>query len=279
MYAQSLLTAFRESSQPGAACPESRAAPRAAPGNPKSAHGNPWMQARGCGGTLSSMSRTLWLWLTIALALVALVLATYTAAAQTERASALIEQTLALRGDASGGKSLYKELCASCHGPQAYGNPATVTPALAQQLPAYLIKQLVDFAEDDRSSPEMHRVVALKRLTSPQAMSDLATYLRGLPPNPQPELGDGKHLAAGKRYYEGLCAFCHGANAEGSEQHATPSLQHQHYSYLLMQARGLAVGHRYSVPVEVIQVLEQLPFEQMTAIADYASRLPAQAPL
>ena len=46
-----------------------------------------------------------------------------------------------------------------------------------------------------------------------------------------------------------------------------------------MQTRGLAVGHRYSVPVEVIQVLEELPYEQMTAIADYVSRLPAKDPL
>jgi cytochrome c553 len=105
-------------------------------------------------------------------------------------------------------------------------------------------------------------------------MRDLATYLQGLPPNPRPEVGNGKDLAAGKRYYDGLCAYCHGASAEGNEKHATPALQRQHYSYLLMQSRRLAVGHRYSVPVEVIQVLEKLPFDQLTAIADYISRLP-----
>lgn len=88
--------------------------------------------------------------------------------------------------------------------------------------------------------------------------------------------GDGKNLADGKRYYEGLCAFCHGKDGEGNEQHATPSLQRQHYSYLLMQSRRLAVGHRYSVPIEVIEVLEKVPFDQLMAIADYASRLPAQ---
>ena len=106
-----------------------------------------------------------------------LALATHTAAAQTERATALIERALALRGDVTNGKSLYKNFCASCHGEQAYGNPATVTPSLAGQLPLYLIKQLVDFAEDDRTAPEMHRVVALKQLVSPQAIRDLATYL------------------------------------------------------------------------------------------------------
>ena len=220
------------------------------------------------------MSRRSLVWLAVAVGAAALALAAYTAAAQTKRATALIESALALRGDVNNGKSLYESVCASCHGAQAYGGGATVTPSLAGQLPVYLIKQFVDFAEGDRQAPEMHRVVALKRLTSAQALSDLATYLHGLPPNPQAEVGDGKDLAAGKRYYDGLCAYCHGANGEGNEKHATPSLQRQHYSYLLMQSRRLAVGHRYSVPVEVISVLEALPFEQMTAIADYASRLP-----
>lgn len=245
-------------------------------GNPKSSHGNPCIRATGSAGTLSRMIRTGWLCMAV---VAVLALATHTAAAQTERATALIERALALRGDVTNGKSLYKNSCESCHGQQAYGNPATITPSLAGQLPLYLIKQFVDFAEDDRTAPEMHRVVALKQLVGPQAIRDLATYLANLPPNPQPEVGDGKDLAAGKRYYQGLCAFCHGASAEGNEQHATPSLRHQHYSYLLMQTRGLAVGHRYSVPIEVIEVLEKLPYEQMTQIADYVSRLPAKDPL
>jgi cytochrome c553 len=223
---------------------------------------------------LLRMRRKGFIWVAVAIGVVALALTAYTAAAQTERATALIDSALALRGDVANGKSLYEGLCASCHGAQAYGGGEPVTPALAGQLPVYLIKQLVDFAEGDRSAPEMHRIVALKRVTSPQAMRDLATYLQRLPPNPHPEVGDGKDLAAGKRYYDGLCAYCHGASAEGNDKHATPSLQHQHYSYLLMQSRRLAVGHRYSVPVEVIEVLEKLSFEQMTAIADYASRLP-----
>lgn len=218
-----------------------------------------------------------WLWATVLAAVLVLALMTRSAAAQTQRATELIERTLALRGDVSTGAVLYKNLCAGCHGAEAYGSAAPVTPALAGQLPVYLIKQLVDFAEGDRTAPQMHRIVALKQLASPQAISDLTAYLHGLRPDPRPEFGEGKDLVAGKRYYDGLCAFCHGASGEGNEQHATPSLQHQHYSYLLMQSRRLAVGHRYSVPVEVIEVLEDLPFDRMTAIADYASRLPGSA--
>lgn len=237
------------------------------------------MRAVGTAGTLASMSRTSWFWLATAVVAVILAFATYTAAGQTERASALIQRAFALPGDVAKGKSIYGDLCASCHGRKAYGNPATVTPSLAGQLRLYLIKQLVDFAESDRTAPEMHRVVALKQLASAQAISNVTTYLAQLPPNPEPEVGDGDQLAVGKRYYDGLCAFCHGSSAQGNAQHATPSLQHQHYSYLLMQTRGLAVGHRYSVPIEVIETLEELPFERMTAIADYVSRLPARDPI
>lgn len=225
------------------------------------------------------MNRTSWLWLTAAAALLVLVLASRTAAAQAERSNELIEQSLALRGDVANGKSLYESLCASCHGPKGFGNPATVTPSVAGQLPLYLIKQIVDFAEADRTAPEMHRVVSLQQLASAQAIRDVATYLTGLPADPHPQVGEGSNLAEGKRYYDGLCAFCHGPSAQGNEERATPSLQGQHYSYLLMQSRQLARGHRYSVPFEVVQVLEKLPFDQMTAIADYLSRMPAKDPL
>lgn len=225
------------------------------------------------------MSKTRWPWLAAAAAAVlTLTLASRTAAAQAERSTELIEQALALPGHAANGASLYKSLCTSCHGPKAFGNPATVTPALAGQLPLYLIKQIVDFAEADRTAPEMHRVVSLKQLVGAQSIRDVATYLASLPPNPEPEVGEGKNLADGKRYYDGLCAFCHGSSAQGNEEHATPSLRHQHYSYLIMQSRRLAVGHRYSVPVEVMEVLEKLPFDQMSAIADYVSRMPAKGP-
>jgi len=222
-----------------------------------------------------------WLWLGMAIAVVAVILAlfTRTAAAQTERGIALIEQTLAARPDKGHGARLYRELCSSCHGKKAHGSASSVTPSLAGQVRLYLIKQLVDFAEGDRTEPEMHRVVALQQLSTPQALSDVATFLADLPANPRPELGDGTALVAGKRYYDGLCAFCHGPQAQGNAGRATPALSRQHYSYLLMQSRRLAVGHRYSVPIEVIEVLEKVSFDELRAIADYASRLPAAPPI
>jgi cytochrome c553 len=218
-----------------------------------------------------------WLWMSVAIMVLALALVTRSAAAQSERGTEIIERALAAKADQRAGARIFRERCASCHGTNAHGSADPVTPSLAGQQALYLIKQMADFGEGNRTAPEMHRIIALKDLSTPQAIRDVSSYVNGLPGNMQPETGDGKDLAAGRRYYDGLCAFCHGKRGEGNERHATPALQRQHYSYLLMQSRRLAAGHRYSVPSEVMDVLQSVPFDTLMAIADYASRLPAQA--
>jgi len=196
------------------------------------------------------------------------------AAAQALRSEELIDQALHTQPDIGAGRKLYREQCASCHGKTAYGNAKDVIPSLASQLPIYLIKQLVDMAEGERVATDMHRITARKSVSTPQAIANLARYLGTLDPNPKPETGDGSQLAMGKRYYQGLCAFCHGAQGGGNEAHATPALRRQNYSYLVMQMRDLSAYHRYSVNPEIVDMLQQLPYEQLAAIADYASRLP-----
>lgn len=213
-------------------------------------------------------------WLLIALLIGFMVLLSRSAAAQTERGIDLIERALDLKADTKNGRALYRQHCEACHGADAYGDAVAVIPALAGQLPVYLIKQLADTAEGQRTAPAMHRVVAMKPMSTPQGLRDVATYLGDLPPNPRPEVGDGTQLASGKRYYQGMCAYCHGAQGGGNEAHATPALRRQNYAYLLMQMRQLAVGHRYSVDLEIAESLADLSLDQLTAIADYASRLP-----
>jgi cytochrome c553 len=196
------------------------------------------------------------------------------AVGQAGRTEELVERALALPPNEQSGKNLFDEHCASCHGPRAHGDAGNVTPALAAQLPIYLIKQLVDMTEGGRDVPEMHRVASRKALTAPQAVRDVATYVSGLPRNTAPEHGDGSDIPTGRRYYQGLCAFCHGEQGEGNEAHATPAVRGQHYSYLLAQMRKLSAMHRYSVNVEIVEALEALPFDRATAVADYMSRLP-----
>lgn len=222
----------------------------------------------------SSRRQLTWTILSITVAALVLLSLSRSAVGQTQRSVELTERALALTPDVAAGRALFSEHCASCHGDRANGDPRTVIPALAGQVTLYLIKQLVDMAEHGREVPEMHRVVSRKALTSPQAIRDVATYLSRLPPNRSAERGEGNDLAAGKRYYQGLCAFCHGEQGEGNESHATPALRGQHYSYLITQMRGLNAMHRYSVDLEIVAALEGLPFDRVTAIADYMSRLP-----
>jgi cytochrome c553 len=196
------------------------------------------------------------------------------AVGQEFRSTEIIERALKAKPDTVAGKRVYDEHCIACHGAQAYGNAGEVVPALAGQIPIYVIKQLVDLAEGGRTSADMHRIAAKKPLSTPQGLSDIAGYLSSLDPNPQPETGDGKQLAMGKRYYQGLCAYCHGAQGGGDEAHATPALRRQHYSYLLMQMRDLSSDHRYSVDVAIVDTLQRLSYDQLRAISDYTSRLP-----
>jgi len=207
-------------------------------------------------------------------AAILLCLFSLSAAAQAGRTEELIERALALEPNVEAGKNLFDENCVSCHGAQAQGDERNVMPALASQLSIYLIKQLVDMSEGGRDIPEMHRVTSRKALTAPQAIRDVATYLSRLPVNSANEKGAGDDIPTGRRYYQGLCAFCHGEQGEGNAAHATPSVRGQHYSYLLAQIRKLSAMHRYSVDMEIVEALAGLPFDRAAAVADYMSRLP-----
>jgi cytochrome c553 len=191
-----------------------------------------------------------------------------------DRVDEIIDKALALKADPVAGGRLYRKHCSGCHGRYAAGNPQTVAPALAGQVAPYLIKQLADLVEGYRDLPEMHRQVARAELVTPQAMQNVATFLSALPPLTDPQLGDGRQLVLGGRIYKSVCADCHGAGGEGDARSRTPALRGQHYSYLLRQARQLAAGHRYSVDISVIALLDAVTLDQLTAVADFISRLP-----
>jgi cytochrome c553 len=216
-------------------------------------------------------------WIVILLIVIAAVLALCgrSASAQVSRGEEIIERALAVKPDSVEGGRLYRKHCLGCHGRNAYGDSSTVTPALAGQVTSYLIKQLADLVEGYRELPEMHRQIARTELATPQAMHHLAAFLSTLPPLTEPQLGDGKQLVLGGRIYKSVCADCHGARGDGDDRNRTPALRGQHYSYLLRQARQLATGHRYSVDLPVLALLEALSLDQLTAVVDFISRLPA----
>jgi cytochrome c553 len=221
-----------------------------------------------CDGSLLA-----WLLLALTVLVVLVMFAAEPAIAQTRRSVEVLDRALELEPDTIRGRASYQEHCAGCHGVTAHGDAAAVVPALAGQLPIYIIEQLANIAEGQRTAPEMHRVVATKAMSTPQALSDVAGYLGSLDRNEEPEHGEGTKLAIGKRKYQALCSSCHGRRGAGHPINGTPALRGQNYAYLLMRMRDIATGHGATVDVTVAESLEQLTYDELTALADYTSRL------
>lgn len=214
-------------------------------------------------------------WLRVSTAIAILVWCGHSASAQSERVQELVMRALALQPDERQGRALYVKHCSACHGNNAEGDANTATPVLAGQIGSYVIKQLADLAEGQRDVPEMHTRMARIELGQPQAMRDLSSFLGALPADEEVQHGDGMRLALGADIYKSACAQCHGARGEGDEERAIPAVRGQHYSYLLRQARQLASAHRYAVDIPVIVLLDGLSLDQLTAVSDFMSRLPA----
>lgn len=189
------------------------------------------------------------------------------------RVDELVRTALQLDQNTKRGAEVYSQRCAQCHGPKALGSAAKVIPSLAGQRRAYLIKQLADFAELERDSPDMHKVVADPALKEPQAWADIAGYLNGLRPARFPATGDGKGLELGEAIFQEQCASCHEQDARGDDDGFVPSLRDQHYSYLVRQTRSIASWHRLNVDEDLVRFLDSLDTEELTAVADYLSRL------
>lgn len=206
-------------------------------------------------------------------ALLVYVLATGIAGASPLSVDEKVRNALQLDQNREKGQRLYATHCAQCHGEQALGSAAKVIPSLAGQRRAYLVKQLADFSELERDSPEMHTVVSRPDLSNEQAWADLSGYLNSLPRTSFPQTGDGRGLELGESIFQDHCASCHEEDARGDDDGFIPSLRDQHYSYLVRQMRSIASWHRLNVDDELVRYLDGLDTEEATAVADYLARM------
>jgi cytochrome c553 len=190
-----------------------------------------------------------------------------------ERVDELIVTTLELEPHLERGAAIYQRNCESCHEADAGGSASKLIPSLAGQRRAYLIKQLADFAQAERSSTKMHAVIAQKEVREPQEWADLTAYLSGLPVNQHNEIGDAKHLSLGEAAYRQWCQSCHEEDGRGDDDGFVPSLRNQHYSYLLQQTLGLARSHRRNVDPDLVRFLGSLEAEEVVGLADYTARM------
>jgi cytochrome c553 len=171
------------------------------------------------------------------------------------------------------GKELFQDHCAACHGAGAQGNAAQGVPAIAAQRFVYLVRQLANFAGDERDSRAMHGSLADGPVRQPQAWVDLAGYLNKLPAVLAPEAGNGTDVAVGRRVFQEHCASCHYGDAHGDEDGWVPSLRHQHYGYLVDQIRKLRQSARHNVDRELVTFMGNFNDGEVCAVADYLSRL------
>ena len=189
------------------------------------------------------------------------------------RVDQLVRTALQLDPNIKRGSGLYEVHCSRCHGQGAIGDARNVIPALAGQREAYLIKQLADFAELERDGEAMHAVISKAALNEPQVWADLAGYLSQLPTVRFPETADGKGVELGEAIYQEQCSSCHEEDARGDDDGFIPSIRDQHYSYLVRQMRSLAASHRLNVDADLVRFLDSFETDEMTAVADYLSRL------
>ena len=205
--------------------------------------------------------------------LVLLLLPIGSAAASPTRVDEQVRAALQLEANIKRGAGLYSVHCVGCHRREALGDPTNVVPALAGQRQAYLIKQLADFSELERDSGDMHKTVSRNAVGDSQAWADLAGYLSALPAVRVPQTGDGGGVELGEGIFQEQCASCHEDDARGDDDGFIPSLRDQHYSYLVRAMRGIGASHRLNVDTDLARFLDSLDTDEMTAVADYLSRL------
>jgi cytochrome c553 len=200
-------------------------------------------------------------------------LACGTARASEEAVDRVTQTALSLDAHPDRGASQFGRFCARCHGRQAQGDAQRLVPALAGQRFVYIVRQLANFAGEERDSKAMHAIVSQKELQGAQSWVDIAAFLNRAPLVNRAQTGDGTRAAVGRGIFHEQCAGCHRTDAHGDGDGFVPSLRNQHYGYLVNQMHKLGEGRRHNVDEDLVRFLRGFDEQDMNATADYLSRL------
>ena len=174
--------------------------------------------------------------------------------------------------DPARGRELFPT-CAGCHGMDGAGAADGSVPAIAGQYYAVILKQLVDFRDNQRWNQRMEKVLYQRHLIDTADFADIAGYVSGLPRQASRNIGDGSALNAGTDAYFRDCAGCHGAVGQGSAEHVTPRLGGQHYAYLVRQIHLAGDFRRPNMTAVHGRTVRRLSAAEIDGMADYLSRL------
>ena len=176
--------------------------------------------------------------------------------------------------DLAKGEASYSTVCVACHA--ADGNSSIAeNPKLAQQHPAYLVKQLEEFKSGKRASAIMQGFASM---LSDEDMRNVAAWLASKPAA-ENAAKDKNLVAMGERIYRGgvadrqiaACAGCHSPNGAGIPAQY-PRLSGQHADYTVSQMNMFRDGSRAN-SVQMNQVAAKLNDKEIKAVADYIAGL------
>ncbi|WP_417660724.1 c-type cytochrome [Pseudomonas sp.] len=179
-------------------------------------------------------------------------------------------------GDATAGQSK-AAVCGACHGPDG-NSPAPNFPKLAGQGERYLLKQIHDIKNGDRTVVEMTGI--LDNL-SEQDIADIAAFYAGQKMSvgaADPELVKrGEALFRGGKLEEGMpaCIGCHSPNGAGIAAAGFPHLSGQHATYVAKQLTDFREGNRTNDGDAMIMrsIAAKLSNKDIAAISSYVQGL------
>lgn len=181
-------------------------------------------------------------------------------------------QALRAKGDALRGEIAF-EVCQGCHRNRALGREDGKYPRLAGQHASVLVKQMTDVRAGRRDNSRMYPF-ASEHVLGPQDIADIAVYLSELPVTPDNGKGPGRDLAEAEQLYRFQCVECHGERGEGDAAQFYPRVNGQHYRYLRREMIAIRDGGRGNANPKMVEIIKPLSDVQISALADYMSRIP-----
>ncbi|HRJ53487.1 MAG TPA: c-type cytochrome [Candidatus Thiothrix moscowensis] len=178
-------------------------------------------------------------------------------------------------GNAEAGKTK-SATCAACHGMD--GNSANPEwPKLAGQHPSYIVKQLMNFKNDERKNATM---APMAKPLSDQDMADLAAYYSAQPVKSGE--ADQTKVALGEQIYKGgnnatgvaACAACHGPTGTGNPTANFPALKGQQTTYVKNQLNAFRKGERANDAGKMMRnIAAGMTDAEINAVAEYIAGL------
>jgi cytochrome c553 len=177
---------------------------------------------------------------------------------------------LQLQGDAKRGEEIFG-ICAACHMPTGWGDPAGTFPQLAGQHPTVIIKQIADIRARNRKNPTM--LPFAMQIEGSQDLADLSAYVQTLPMNPNNPKGAGTDLAYGDKLFKENCVRCHGEVGQGNLKDSFPLIGGQTFNYIVRQLKEIRDGLRMNANPDMVKQVNGFTDRDFLAVADYVSRL------